>query len=195
MDKDDLENVAWLLGEIFAAWSQRAAEAVAAYRARAYGPPTTADVTRALTGVVLSFKDELLQDSSLAPDARAYTELRLPMVPNGRGRYGRADVVVWVSGGLNFVIEIDSAPNPASVACAFPLWVRFGKGGIEKIDGVMVLDIRDAVHGVLGRVRQSHRKDGLNSAGSERPWPPVPRRRGRVGGGGRQYASSRTPTQ
>lgn len=28
---------------------------------------------------------------------------------------------------------------------AVPLWVRFGSGGIEKIDGVTVLDIRDTV--------------------------------------------------
>ena len=31
---------------------------------------------------------------------------------------------------------------------ADPLWVRLGSGGIEKIDGVMVLDIRDAVRSV-----------------------------------------------
>ncbi|MCL3999029.1 hypothetical protein [Streptomyces lavenduligriseus] len=88
-----------------------------------------------------------MRDSPLAPLARAYKELRLPVVPDGKGRYGRADVVVW----------IDSAPNPASAeklvfardAGAFPLWVRLGKGGIETIDGVMVLDIRDAVRGVL----------------------------------------------
>lgn len=94
-----------------------------------------------------------MRDSPLAPFARAYKELRLPVVPDGKGRYGRADVVVWVPGGPNFVIEIDSAPNPASAeklvfahdAGAFPLWVRFGKGGVETIDGVMVLDIRDAV--------------------------------------------------
>lgn len=53
-------------------------------------------------------------------------------------------------------MEIDSDPNPASAqkltfardAEAYPLWVRFGKGTIEKIDGVMVLDICDAVRGV-----------------------------------------------
>ncbi|GAB2795374.1 hypothetical protein GCM10027073_29350 [Streptomyces chlorus] len=65
-------------------------------------------------------------------------------------------MVVWVPGGPNFVIEISSASNPASAeklvfardVGAFPLWVRFGKGGIETIDGVMVLDIRDTVRGV-----------------------------------------------
>ncbi|MCY1649318.1 zinc-ribbon domain-containing protein [Streptomyces sp. NPDC048212] len=154
--KDDLENMAWLLGELLAAWSQRAAEAVAADRAKGYGPPATTEVTRVLTKVVLTLKDELVRDSPLAPYSRAYKELRLPLVPNGKGRYGRADVVVWIPGGPNIVIEIDSAPNPASVeklifardAGAFPLWVRFGKGGIEEIDGVMVVDIRDAVRGV-----------------------------------------------
>lgn len=156
VDKDALDNMAWLLGEVLADWSQRAAEAVAADRAEGHGPPATAEVTRILTRVVLSFKDELMRDSPLAPYARAYKELRLPVVPGGKGRYGRADVVLWVPGGSNFVIEIDSAPNPASAeklvfardAGAFPLWVRFGKGSIEKIDGVMVLDIRDAVRGV-----------------------------------------------
>ncbi|MEW2222476.1 hypothetical protein AB0939_24770 [Streptomyces sp. NPDC006990] len=156
MDKDTLDNMAWLLGEILADCSKRAAEAVAADRAKGHGPPATAEVTRVLTRVVLSFKDELVRDTPLAPFARAYKELRLPVEPDGKGRYGRADVVVWVPGGPNFVIEIDSAPNPASVeklvfargTGAFPLWVRFGKGDIEKIDGVMVLDIRDTVRGV-----------------------------------------------
>ncbi|MGW3134211.1 hypothetical protein [Streptomyces sp. NPDC001123] len=65
-------------------------------------------------------------------------------VQDHAGRQVRADVVAWLPGGPNFVIEIDSAPNPASAeklvfardAGAFPLWVRFGKGGIETIDGV-----------------------------------------------------------
>ncbi|MGW0949268.1 hypothetical protein ACWD4O_42995 [Streptomyces sp. NPDC002623] len=156
VDKDALDNTAWLLGKILADWSQRAAEAVAADRAEGHGPPVTAEVTRVLTRVVLSFKDELVRDSPLAPFAPAYKELRLPVVPDGKGPYGRADVVVRVPGGPNFVIEIDSAPNPASAeklvfardAGAFPLWVRFGKGGVETIDGVMVLDIRDAVRDV-----------------------------------------------
>ncbi|MEU6479826.1 hypothetical protein ABZ858_23655 [Streptomyces sp. NPDC047017] len=92
VDKDDLENTARLLGEILAAWSQRAAEAVAADRAKGYGPPSTAEVTRVLTKVMLSLKDELVRDSPLAPYARAYKVLRLPAVPEGKGRYGRADV-------------------------------------------------------------------------------------------------------
>ncbi|MEW2290224.1 zinc-ribbon domain-containing protein [Streptomyces sp. NPDC047841] len=153
VDKETLQNMAWLLGEVLADWSQRAAEAVAADRAKGHEPPATAEVTRVLTRVALSFKDELVRDTPLAPFARAYRELRLPVVPDGKGRYGRADVVVWVPGGPNFVIEIDSAPNPASAeklvfardAGAFPLWVRFGKGSIETIDGAIVLDIRDAV--------------------------------------------------
>ncbi|MFJ2847549.1 hypothetical protein ACIPD2_38895 [Streptomyces griseofuscus] len=56
----------------------------------------------------------------------------------------------------DLVIELDSRPNPASAqklafardAGAFPLWVRFGEGGIDKIDGLMVLDLREAVRGV-----------------------------------------------
>lgn len=38
VDKDTLDNMAWLLGEILADWSQRAAEAVAADRAKGHGP-------------------------------------------------------------------------------------------------------------------------------------------------------------
>ncbi|MEV4506635.1 zinc-ribbon domain-containing protein [Streptomyces klenkii] len=155
-DKDHLDNLAWLLGEILADWSQDAAEAVAANRANGHRPPTTAELTRSLTRAVLSLKDELVRDSPLAPLARTYKELRLPVVPDGKGRYGRLDVVIWLPGGPDIVVEIDSAPNPASAqklafardAGAFPLWVRFGSGGTEKIDGVMVLDIRDAVRGV-----------------------------------------------
>jgi hypothetical protein len=93
---------------------------------------------------------------TLAPYARAYRELRLPVVPDGKGRYGRLDVVIWMPGLPDVVVEIDSAPNAASAqklafargAGAYLLWVRFGSGGIEKIDDVMVLDIRDAVRGV-----------------------------------------------
>ncbi|MEU0059913.1 hypothetical protein [Streptomyces sp. NPDC006334] len=56
----------------------------------------------------------------------------------------------------DIVVEIDSAPNAASSqklafardAGAHSFWVRFGSGGVEKIDGVTVLDIRDAVRGV-----------------------------------------------
>lgn len=65
-------------------------------------------------------------------------------------------MVIWLPGCPDIVVEIDSAPNAASAqklafardAGAFPLWVRFGSGVIEKIDGVMVLDIRDAVKAV-----------------------------------------------
>ncbi|WP_306192112.1 hypothetical protein, partial [Streptomyces sp. MK5] len=67
-----------------------------------------------------------------------------------------AAVVIRMPGLPEVVVEIGSAPNAASAqklafareAGAYPLWVRFGSGGIEKIDCVMVLDIRDAVSGV-----------------------------------------------
>jgi hypothetical protein len=153
--EEDLEGVACLLGEVVAEWSKDAAQAVAADRANGRPAPTTADITRSLTRAVLS----LVRDSvfePVAPDLRTYRELRLPVVPEGKGRYGRLDVVIWLPGGPDIVVEIDSAPNPASAqklafardVGAFPLWVRFGSGTIEKIDGVMVLDIRDAVKAV-----------------------------------------------
>ncbi|MZE80899.1 hypothetical protein [Streptomyces xinghaiensis] len=55
-----------------------------------------------------------MRDSPLAPFSRVYKELRLPVGPGGKGRYGWADVVVWIPSGPNFVIEIDSVPKPAS---------------------------------------------------------------------------------
>lgn len=153
---EHLELVAWQLGDLLATWSQEAAEDVAASRAEGRRPPTTADLTQSLTRVALSMKEELLEGSLLVPYARAYRELRLPVVPDGKGRYGRLDVVIWMPGLPDVVVEIDSAPNAASAqklsfardAGAYPLWVRFGSGGIEKTDGVTVLDIRDAVRGV-----------------------------------------------
>nr|WP_254650952.1 DUF4158 domain-containing protein [Streptomyces sp. GbtcB7] len=50
VDKDTLDNMAWLLGEILADWSRRAAETVAADREKGHGPPATAEVTRVLVG-------------------------------------------------------------------------------------------------------------------------------------------------
>ncbi|GAA2595921.1 MarR family winged helix-turn-helix transcriptional regulator [Streptomyces axinellae] len=49
---------------------------------------------------MLSFEDELVRDSPLAPYARAYKELRQPVVPDDKGRYGRADVVVWIPSSM-----------------------------------------------------------------------------------------------
>lgn len=88
----------------------------------------------------------------LAPYPRTYRELRLPACRTARAGYPRLDVVIWLPGVPDIVVETDSAPNPASAqklaftrdASAFPLWVRFDTWSIEKIDGVMVLDIRDA---------------------------------------------------
>jgi hypothetical protein len=155
VEKEDLENVAFLLGEVLADWSQSAAEAVAQDRANGHRPPTTSELTRSLTRAVLSMCEESVFEP-LAPFLRTYRELRLPVVPEGKGRYGRLDVVIWLPGGPDIVVEIDSAPNPASAqklafardVGAVPLWVRFGTGSIDKIDGVMVLDIREAVRGV-----------------------------------------------
>ncbi|MDT0469243.1 hypothetical protein [Streptomyces gibsoniae] len=87
---------------------------------------------------------------------RTYRELRVPVVRDGKGRCGRQNVVIWMPGGPDNIVEIDSSPNAGSAqkftfardAGAVPLWVCFGSGGVEKIDGVTVLDIRDAVRGV-----------------------------------------------
>jgi hypothetical protein len=153
--EEDLEGVAVMLGNVLAAWSQHAAAAVARDRANGYRPPGTAEITRSLTQAVTSFRDETVV-GPIAKYARVYRELRVPVVPDGKGRFGRLDVVVWLPGVPDLVVEIDSRPNPVSAqkltfardAGAYPLWVRFGTGSIEKIDGVTVLDIRDAVRGV-----------------------------------------------
>ncbi|MFD3472047.1 hypothetical protein ACFWWM_38150 [Streptomyces sp. NPDC058682] len=148
--------MAIMLGNILADWSQRAAAAVARDRATGHRPPATAEITRSLTQAVTSFRDENVI-GPIAKYARAYRELRVPVDPDGKGRFGRLDVVVWLPGVPDLVVEIDSRPSPASAqkltfardAGAYPLWVRFGTGGIEKIDGVTVLDIRDIVQAVL----------------------------------------------
>jgi hypothetical protein len=153
---DDLENFSVLLEEVLADWAKDAAEAVAENRTNGYPAPTTAEITRSLTRAVISMTDDEVF-APLARYLRTYRELRVPVVPDGKGRYGRLDVVIWMPGTIpDIVVEIDSAPNPASAqklafardAGAIPLWVRFGSGSIEKIDGVSVLDLREAVRAV-----------------------------------------------
>ncbi|MFD5516367.1 zinc-ribbon domain-containing protein [Streptomyces sp. NPDC127066] len=152
---EDRENIGFVLDAVLADWSQSAARAVAKDRARGGLAPTTAEITRSLTRAVMSMTDHEVFAPS-APYVHTYRELRLPVVPDGRDRYGRVDVVIWIPGGADIVVEIDSAPNAASAqklafardVGAWPLWVRFGSGGIEEIDGVTVLDIREAVRGV-----------------------------------------------
>ncbi|MFE9254126.1 zinc-ribbon domain-containing protein [Streptomyces sp. NPDC006879] len=149
--EQDLQDIALILADYLQRWTDDAAAQVAQNRADGYGPPSTPQITKALTGAVLDFARTVL-----GPNCRAYRELRLPLVPDGKGRYGRADVVICSPLSPGLVIELDSRPNPASAqklafardAGAFPLWVRFGEGGIDKTDGVMVLDLREAVRGV-----------------------------------------------
>ncbi|WP_158973361.1 hypothetical protein [Streptomyces griseus] len=102
----------------------------------------------------------MTDDEVFAPLARylrTFRELRVLVVPDGRGRYGRLDVVIWMPGTIpDILVEIDFAPNLASAqklafardAGALPLWVRFGCGSIEKIGGVCVLDLCEAVRAV-----------------------------------------------
>ncbi|MGW7295419.1 hypothetical protein ACWGIB_23890 [Streptomyces xiamenensis] len=54
----------------------------------------------------------MTDDEVFAPLARGLRPFR--EVPEGKGRYGRLDVVIWLRGGPDIVVEIDSAPNPAS---------------------------------------------------------------------------------
>ncbi|MCX5123550.1 MULTISPECIES: hypothetical protein [unclassified Streptomyces] len=148
--------MAILLTDVLADWAQSSVEVVARDRAAGRRAPTTAEITRSLTQAVISLRDGT-GIGPIAKYARTYRELRLPVVPDGKGRYGWLDVVIWLPDVPGIVVEIDSRPNPASVqklvfardAGAFPLWVCFGKGGIERIDGVTVLGIRECVQGVL----------------------------------------------
>ncbi|WP_261558711.1 hypothetical protein [Frankia tisae] len=55
-----------------------AADQVAQNRANGYGPPSTPQITKALTAAVLDFARTVL-----GPNCRAYRELRLPVVPGG----------------------------------------------------------------------------------------------------------------
>ncbi|MFL4909432.1 hypothetical protein ACJ6WF_41180 [Streptomyces sp. MMS24-I2-30] len=139
--EQDLRDIALILADYLQRWADDAVAQVAQNRATGYGPPRT-PLTKALTAAVLDFARTVL-----GPNCRAYQELRLPVGPDGKVRYGRADVVICTPLLPDLVIELDSRPNPASAqklafarnAGAFPLWVRFGEGGIDKIDGVMVL--------------------------------------------------------
>jgi hypothetical protein len=108
---DDLDAIAFLLGEVLADWSQGAAEAVAQNRANGHPAPTTAEITRSLTRAVLSTTDDEVF-APLARYLRPYRELRVPVVPNGKGRYGRLDVVIWLPGGPDIVVEIRLRPEP-----------------------------------------------------------------------------------
>lgn len=151
MAEQDLQDIALILADYLQRWADDAAGQVARNRATGYGPPSTPQITKALTAAVVDFARTVL-----GPNCRAYRKLRLPVVPDGKGRYGRADVVMCTPLLPDLVIELDSRPNSATGqklafardAGAFPLWVRFGDGGIDKIDGVMVLDLREAVRGV-----------------------------------------------
>ncbi|MGW0950014.1 hypothetical protein ACWD4O_46890 [Streptomyces sp. NPDC002623] len=111
---------------------------MATNRENGYPAPTTVEIARSLTRAVLFMAD----DEAFAPIVRymrTYRELRVPVVPDGKGRYGRLDAMIWMPGGPDIVVEIDSAPNASSAqklafardAGAHPLWVRFGFGGIE----------------------------------------------------------------
>ncbi|MFE4752405.1 hypothetical protein ACFRIB_19355 [Streptomyces mirabilis] len=83
-------------------------------RANGYPAPTTAQITRSLTRAVVSMTDDEVFDP-LARYLRAYRELRVPVVPDSKRRYGRLDVVIWLPGAIpDIVVEIDSPPNPAS---------------------------------------------------------------------------------
>jgi hypothetical protein len=123
-------------------------EAAAAPGALAEYP--TAAATAILTGLITALPDRTRPKYATDPRYWVYRELRLPVVPDGKSRYGRLDVVIWHPGYPDVVVEIDSAPNPASAqklafardAGACPVWIRHGSGGITAPEGVAVIDLR-----------------------------------------------------
>ncbi|MEV6021444.1 hypothetical protein [Streptomyces sp. NPDC051997] len=110
---EDLENIGFVLDAMLAGWSQSAARAVAENRAHGGLAPTTAEITRSLTRAVVSMTDHEVF-APIASYVRTYRELRLPVVLDGKGRYGRLDVVIWIPHGPDIVVEIDSAPSAVS---------------------------------------------------------------------------------
>lgn len=103
------------------------------------------------------------------PGARAYGELRVPVVRAGGVRYGRLDVVIWHPDLPDVVVEIDSAPNAESVrklefardAGALPIWVRHGSGRITEPKGVAVIDVRPSIAAAIQAARDQEAAGGL----------------------------------
>lgn len=89
MPEEDLEGVAIMLGNVLADWAQRAAAAAAARDwANAHCLPGTAEITRSLPRAVTFFRDGVIGPT--AKYARVYRGLWMPVVPDGKGRFGRA---------------------------------------------------------------------------------------------------------
>ena len=80
---------------------------------------------------------------------RTRREFSLPVVPDSRSGFGRADVVIMRSNDPDVVIEIDSAHNAASVtklefardAGAIAVWVRWHGGRVHPVPGVAGIDL------------------------------------------------------
>ncbi|MGA5823494.1 zinc-ribbon domain-containing protein [Kitasatospora sp. NPDC094028] len=148
VDADELDEVTGVFRGWLTEWAEEALTAVRAEKA----VPETAAITRILTKEVGEL-GRSLSDPLFGIPAQPYRELRLPVVPPGATRYGRLDTVIRQIGARDIVVEIDSAPNPGSAAKlafardagAVPIWIRFGKGGIDAPDGVAVIDLRASV--------------------------------------------------
>lgn len=110
--------------------------------------PSVARVTRAFTETLASWAYER--------GWRPYRELKLPIAPVAKDRFGRCDLIVLRGAAPDVVIEIDSAPNVASeeklrfaaAAGAIAVWVRWRAGGVVTPAGVHVLDLVEASRNV-----------------------------------------------
>jgi len=122
----------------------------------ATGGIDTRTVTRNLTSAVR-------EAVAATPGARAYGELRIPVVRAGGARYGRLDVVIWHPDLPDIVVEIDFAPNAESVrklefardAGAVPIWIRHGSGRITEPEGVAVIDVRPSIAAAAARDQEA----------------------------------------
>ncbi|MFD6911756.1 zinc-ribbon domain-containing protein [Streptomyces virginiae] len=145
----ELEEFTEAVRDVLAAWAEQ-------WPADHPVPVTTAAVTRSLTAELRGYLQELAEEDG----GRVYAELQVPLIPDGAGRYGRMDLLGWSPKGIPaVVVEIDSRPNPSSAQKltfardrgAVPVWVRFGAGPVEELDGVAVVDARETVRALTAR--------------------------------------------
>lgn len=107
--EEDREGVAVMLGNILGDWSQHAAAGLGersppAGHRRDHPEPDPG-------GDLLPRRERDRPDREVRP---RLPRAAVPVVPDGKGRFGRLDVVVWLPGVPDLVVEIDSRPNPAS---------------------------------------------------------------------------------
>jgi Probable Zinc-ribbon domain len=121
---------------------------------------STAQLTRLLTELVARWAGGGRHSRTLP---RPYRELSVPVTPAGSARFGRLDVTVLRRDAPDVVVEIDSAANAgtedklafARDAGAVTVWVRWKAGTLTALDGVHLIDLREATRELLTPTQQS----------------------------------------